>query len=338
MVRKFGLSVSCSLWFVVLLLPGCKRSQGSSANKTPSATTETKLTNINKSTDNKAPSHATSAKLLNINIAYCMFYDVNGRGPANVGEFSPYLEPTGFTESQRKIEEERLRELKKGDIVLVWNQKGVSEAMKGTPLMTAYEKRTAVQDGFVVFTNGHVEWKTPAELAQILQRVERISPETLKLKLEVPDQETMKSELEKALKKGGDEKSKEDLTRLQGLWEIVGIEHGKVALLGPAKVGDPMLVVGAKVHFKHKTWEGEYRFTLDATKNPKWIDTFDVKGEGEGIRGIYSLTQDEFRLCYDPSSSTRPAEFNTKVDFVRALFILKRVMPKQSLGKSGKVK
>jgi hypothetical protein len=82
MVRKFGLPVSCSLWLVVLLLPGCKRSQGSSANKTPSTTTETKLTNINKSTDNKAPSHATSAKLLNINIAYCMFYDVNGRGPA----------------------------------------------------------------------------------------------------------------------------------------------------------------------------------------------------------------------------------------------------------------
>src|SRR6185437_16128614 len=70
----------------------------------------------------------------------------------------------------------------------------------------------------------------------------------------------------------------------------------------------------------------------------KWIDTFVLEGEGEGVRDIYSLTQDEFKLCYDPSSPTRPTEFNTKVDFVRALFTLKRVTPKQSLEKSGKVK
>jgi uncharacterized protein (TIGR03067 family) len=128
------------------------------------------------------------------------------------------------------------------------------------------------------------------------------------------------------------------LVNLQGLWEIVAIKHGKVGLLGPAKVGDPMLVVGDKVHFKHKSWEGEYRFELDATKEPKWIDTFIVEGEGEGVRGIYSLTQDEFKLCYNPGSSKRPEELNTKVDFLRALFILKRVTPKPSLEKPGKVK
>lgn len=316
MARKFGFPSSLLLWLVVFLFLGCRRSPESS----------------------EAPSPATQANLSNINIAYCMFCDVNDRGPANVDEFFPYVDPTGVLESERKRAEERLRLLKQGDIDLVWNQKGVSDAKEGTELVTAYEKRTAVQGGFVVFADGRVEWKAPAELEGILKRVKTVSPEELKLKLDLPDSETMKSELEEALKKIDNEKTKQDLVNLQGLWEIVGIRHGKVALLGPAKVGDPMLVVGDKVHFKHKGWEGEYRFRLDATKVPKWIDTFALEGEGEGVRGIYSLTQDEFRLCYDPSSPTRPEEFNTNVDFVRALFILKRVIPKQSLEKSDKLR
>lgn len=308
MARRFGFSVSCSLGLVVFLLLGCRRSQESS--ETYSLATQ-------------------AANLSNINISYCMFCEVNGRGPANVDELFPYLDPTGFLESKRKLAEERLRLLKQGEIILVWNQAGVSDAKKGTDLVTAYEKRTAVRGGLVVFADGRVEWKTPAELESILKRVKTVSPEGSKLKLDLPDKETMKSELEKALKNIDNERSKKDLVNLQGLWEIVDIKHGKVALLGPARVGDPVRVVGDKLHFKHKTWEAESRFKLDANKDPKWIDTFVVEGEGEGIRGIYSLTQDEFKLCYDPSSSTRPTEFNTNVDFVRALFILKRVTPKR---------
>lgn len=319
MLRKFGFSVSCSLWLVLLLLLGCRRSQ--------------------EGTESKTPSPSTNAKLMDINLAYCNYCAVYGRAPANVEELAPFLVSTVFPESHRKMEEEWLQQLKQGEIVVIWKQKDVSREKEGTALVTAYEKGTPVQGGFVVYADGRVEWRTPAELEQILKCVEIARPRPeVKLKLDLPDRETMKSELEKALKKIDDEKTKQDVVNLQGLWEIVEIKHGKVALLGPAKVGDPMLVVGDKVHFKHKGWEGEYRFKLDATKDPKSIDTFAVEGEEEGVRGIYSLTQDEFKLCYDPSSATRPTEFNTNVDFLRALFILKRVTPKQSLEKSGKVK
>jgi len=330
MARKFEFAVSCSLWLVVLLLPGCRPSQEGTGNTPTSRSSQ-------ESTESKTLSPSTNAKLKNINLAYCNYCTSYGRAPVNVEELAPFVISTVFPESHRRMEEEWLRQLKQGETVVIWNQKDVSGEKEGTALVTAYEKRTPVQGGFVVYADGRVEWRTPAELERILKCVEMASPE-VKLTLDVPDRETMKSELEKALKKVDSGKSKQDLVNLQGLWEIVGIEHGKVALLGPAEVGDPILVVGDKLHFKHKTWEGKYRFDLDPTKDPKWIDTFVVEGEGEGVRGIYSLTKDEFKLCYDPSSSTRPTEFDTKVDFVRALFILKRVMPKQSLEKSGKVK
>lgn len=195
MARKFGFSVWCSLWLIVLVLPGCRRSQEGAESTRPSPSSQ-------ESTESKSPSANIivtlkgSNILKRINIAYCNYCTAYGKAPANVEKLRPYLVCTDFPASERKWEEEILQLLKQGEIVVIWNQKAVSDKMKkGTGVVTAYEKRTPIQGGFVGYSDGRVEWSTPAELEQILKKVEMASPEA-KSKLDLPV--TPKQSLEKS--------------------------------------------------------------------------------------------------------------------------------------------
>jgi uncharacterized protein (TIGR03067 family) len=66
-------------------------------------------------------------------------------------------------------------------------------------------------------------------------------------------------------------------------------------------------------------------FTLDPTKNPKWIDVTYTDGErkGESSLGIYELKDDSLKICMS-RSTTRPMEFETKAESQRHMMVLKR--------------
>jgi uncharacterized protein (TIGR03067 family) len=313
MRRKVAPLVSTLLALVFIPLPGCQQSQQGSQKPSPSPTTK--------------------AKLIGINFAYHNFCAVFRKSPGKIEELAPYVVGTTFPESFRKMEEEWLAELKKGEIVVIWSQQGAVDAKKGTDIVTAYERRTPIEGGFVVFADGRVEWMTPAEFERTPKRAETARPET-KLTIDLPDRDTMKSELEQALRGIGDERAKQDLIGLQGLWEVAKIERGQLALPGPVKVGDPCLIVGDKIRFKHRTWDGTVRFSLDATKTPKQIDTFAVNEGEQGVQGIYALTRDEFKLYYNLGIAERPNDFATKDTDRRMLFVLKRISREPVSGKS----
>jgi uncharacterized protein (TIGR03067 family) len=54
--------------------------------------------------------------------------------------------------------------------------------------------------------------------------------------------------------------------------------------------------------------------TLDPTKSPKKVNTWDLSGpyEDQTVPGIYEVDGDTLRLCFSRPGAERPAEFSTK--------------------------
>src|SRR5262249_42478374 len=65
-------------------------------------------------------------------------------------------------------------------------------------------------------------------------------------------------------------------------------------------------------------------FTIDPTKNPKWID---VKLPAGDSTGIYELKGDRLRVCWASPGEKRPAEFKTKEGIQQAIVTYERIKP-----------
>jgi RNA polymerase sigma factor (sigma-70 family) len=143
------------------------------------------------------------------------------------------------------------------------------------------------------------------------------------------------------VKPGADRsKAGPDRDTLQGLWHLTKYDlPPKVAKAAGPEVAEM---------FKHirlvvdgDTWwmvcgpqAQRHEVTLNAGKNPKWIDAPAVKSDDGhrtdlGIRGIYRLTADDtLELCTgetdDPGKGVRPAEFGTDDDLGIAVMTFKR--------------
>ncbi len=71
-------------------------------------------------------------------------------------------------------------------------------------------------------------------------------------------------------------------------------------------------------------------YKLDPTKKPKAIDFTIDSGPHQGtvLPGIYELSGDTLRICYNFKAKERPADFATKANTGYTLFVLKRETPK----------
>jgi hypothetical protein len=113
----------------------------------------------------KNPPLLTERDLHIINTGYLNFYIVYQRPPTDLDEFAPFVVATTIPESWRKHEEECLRHLKEGKYVVVWKPRGPVKSNEST-VVTAYERRTAEEGGYVIFADARVQWMSPAELEQ----------------------------------------------------------------------------------------------------------------------------------------------------------------------------
>lgn len=129
-----------------------------------------------------------------------------------------------------------------------------------------------------------------------------------------------------------DDTVKTETNKLQGSWSVVSAERdGMKAPEDEIKKttlvikGDKLIALKTENSPKPEEKTTEMTFTLDPTKNPKWIDVTYTSGErkDESSQGIYELKDDTLKICMS-RAATRPTEFETKPESQRHLMVLKR--------------
>jgi uncharacterized protein (TIGR03067 family) len=126
-----------------------------------------------------------------------------------------------------------------------------------------------------------------------------------------------------------DDAKKKELEKLQGVWQVVGVElNGKK--LPQADVEKTKLRLTIKGNtFSYKAGDTEAvegSFEIDVAKDPKTIDFSGTTkaGKVEKTIGIYELKGDTMRVCFVPAGEERPKEFATKADSKAAILEYKR--------------
>ena len=111
---------------------------------------------------------------------------------------------------------------------------------------------------------------------------------------------------------------KDELKKLEGDWNIVGMEANGMAV--PAGKGTP-----EKLTIKDGKMTGfgpEVKLSTDATKKPKWLNmTFSREGKDATVNAIYEVDGDELKICMPLApkkgsgvafENKRPEGFDTK--------------------------
>jgi uncharacterized protein (TIGR03067 family) len=131
---------------------------------------------------------------------------------------------------------------------------------------------------------------------------------------------------------GQGEKGKSDQDLIRGTWKIVGVEkEGKTekahSFLDSLRfTPDQLLLIGNDP----KKTTSVYTYKLDATKQPKTIDTtHDLKGRQVVEWMIYDLNGDELKLSWSGEGGPRPNRLESKVGDSWESLVLKRVKDKK---------
>jgi len=115
-----------------------------------------------------------------------------------------------------------------------------------------------------------------------------------------------------------EEAIKRDYERLTGTWRLTSaVKDGKGDKFTIS--GDPALGTS-----------GAGTFTIDATKNPKTVDSLQSEGPdaGKTALGIYEIIDDNTkRACWAPPGKERPTEFTSKPGSGHLLQVWKREKP-----------
>jgi uncharacterized protein (TIGR03067 family) len=123
------------------------------------------------------------------------------------------------------------------------------------------------------------------------------------------------------------DQGEDDLSKIQGQWFVVSLEHG-------GHPTDPADFQGqSSIYEKNRwTWKVGDRvvrrgiITLDSTRSPKAINTWDSDGphEDETVPGIYQIEGDTLKLCFAQPGDKRPAKFTTKEGTGTVFVVYKR--------------
>ena len=119
------------------------------------------------------------------------------------------------------------------------------------------------------------------------------------------------------------EAAADDAKEIQGTWKWVsgvinGEKDGLLPHTGTIVIGDGKIT---PVDGPDAGQVGQYR--LDASVSPKTIDL--TSPQGEVVRGIYSLSGDELRICMGKGpTAARPTKLDSTADPPTMLIVLKR--------------
>lgn len=115
------------------------------------------------------------------------------------------------------------------------------------------------------------------------------------------------------LASGGNAAVEKELKKLQGTWTFESVEAGGKKSPGDAFKGMTVVFEADKYSVKmgDKVVEAA-TMTLDPSKSPKTLDSKVTDGPNKGkvYLGIYEISGDALKVCFDPEGKKRPTEFN----------------------------
>jgi uncharacterized protein (TIGR03067 family) len=121
-----------------------------------------------------------------------------------------------------------------------------------------------------------------------------------------------------------------DLKKLQGTWQCVAMEREGDPVPTEALKGSTATYEDDRITL---TRDGDvFRrgiVTLDPSKSPKRVNTWDLNGpyEDQTVPGIYEIDGDTLKLCFSRPGAERPALFTTKEGSGTLYCVYKRKKP-----------
>lgn len=119
---------------------------------------------------------------------------------------------------------------------------------------------------------------------------------------------------------------KDDLAKLQGVWNIISLEMDGQAIPSSSIRGAKIKIEGD--HFTSTGMGAVYEGTMDVDEvtTPKSFNMHFAGGPEKGStnKGIYELNHDTWRICLATRGTTRPVEFATRPGSGIALEVLER--------------
>jgi uncharacterized protein (TIGR03067 family) len=104
-----------------------------------------------------------------------------------------------------------------------------------------------------------------------------------------------------------------DLDGMQGTWNLVSAMEDGEALPEDKVKQTTIVITGNTFRFPGLAEDATARagtFKLDATKNPKEIDS--TSAEKEVSLGIYELEPYSYKVCFAPAGKPRPTDFSSE--------------------------
>jgi uncharacterized protein (TIGR03067 family) len=118
-----------------------------------------------------------------------------------------------------------------------------------------------------------------------------------------------------------------ELKKFQGTWTVARVEAGGKEL--PIDQFKGMTVTFAGDKYTVKIGDEVIQAAtqkLDPSKSPKTLDGTVAEGPHKGtvILGIYEISGDTLKVCFDPEGKKRPTEFKTAAGSQTTLAVYKR--------------
>jgi uncharacterized protein (TIGR03067 family) len=119
-----------------------------------------------------------------------------------------------------------------------------------------------------------------------------------------------------------------ELKKFQGTWTVESVEAGGKEL--PIDLFKGMTVTFAGDKYTVKMGDQVIQVAtqkLDPSKSPKALDGTVTEGPHKGtvILGIYEISEDTLKVCFDPEGKKRPTEFKTASGSQTTLAVYKRM-------------
>ena len=119
-----------------------------------------------------------------------------------------------------------------------------------------------------------------------------------------------------------------ELKKFQGTWTFQSVEAGGKEVPAAEFKGITVTFEGDKYAVKKADEVIEAAtLKLDPSKSPKTLDVMVAEGPNKGavMLGIYEISGDTLKVCFDPEGKKRPTEFKTAAGSPTTLALYKRV-------------